>query len=58
MQCGLCCVKHVVMLHVGVVWNGVGCGTCCTLSCGGVKWWCRGKLHCYVISDGEYGGPR
>ena len=29
----------------------------CFEICGGVKWWCRGRLQCNVILDVEYGGP-
>ena len=63
MRCRLCCgVKYAVMLNVGVEWCEMWCGcvmwNMSALICGGVKWWCRGRPQCNVISDIEYGGPR
>ena len=54
-----CGAKYAaVMLNVGVLWNSCGCGIVrcerlwlCDVE-HVVKWWCRGRLQCYV----EYGG--
>ena len=43
----------VVDVESREMWTvAVWCGTC-ALRCGGVKWWCRGRLQCNVISDIE-----